>query len=89
MTQSVADRRIYFKTDDTGFVMVGVRVDDNFQVSKSESLAAEFDKAWTEAHGATEDDDTTFCGTLYTDQPDGPRQLSMDSSIDGTAAQGA
>ena len=82
MTQSVADRRIYFKTGASGLLVVGVHVDDNFQIATSSSLASQFDAAWTKAHGAAVDDDTTFCGTLYTDLPVGSRQLSMDSSID-------
>lgn len=45
----MADRRIYFKTDATGFLVVGIHVDDNFQIATSASLAAEFDKAWTKA----------------------------------------
>ena len=81
MIQSVADRRIYFKTDAPGILVVGVHVDDNFQIATSTSFASQFDAAWTKAYSAADDDDTTSCGTLYADQPDGSRQLSMDSSI--------
>ena len=81
MILSVADRRIYFKADESGIIIAGVHVDDNFLVSDSPSLAFHFDAAWTKAYGAADEDDTTFCGTLYTDLPDGSMQLSMDSSI--------
>ena len=40
MTQSVADRRILFKTDAPGILVVGVHVDDNFQIATSTSLAS-------------------------------------------------
>ena len=53
MIQSVADRRIYFKTDESGILVAGVHVDDNFLVSDSPSLASQFDEAWTKEYGAS------------------------------------
>ena len=40
MTQSMADRRIYFKSGASGLLVVGVHVGDNFQVATSSPLAS-------------------------------------------------
>jgi len=86
---SIVDTRLFYKADSEGKLMlVGVFVDDNFMISQSPGLTAEFQANWRESYDEAPDMAATmldFCGVGMEQMADGSVTLHVDKAIDNLA----
>lgn len=80
MTQSVVDRRIFFRREDKLRIMiVAVYVDDSWRVCTCPKLRAELNEKWKQRFSLAADVEETegdFCGTHITQHADGSVELT-------------
>ena len=85
-TQSIVDRRVFMQFDDDGLALVvGVFVDDNWILSQSPKLLAQFTERWMSEYDCAPDmaaTKTEFCGVGMVRKDEDTVELHVDGTID-------
>jgi len=85
-TQSTVDRRVFMQFDDDGLALVvGVFVDDNWILSQSPKLLAQFTERWMSEYDCAPDmaaTKTEFCGVGMVRKDEDTVELHVDGTID-------